>query len=88
MTYRQDADIRKQYGVIQKIKEHPTIATELNHYINSFGIDHRHISENKTKKIAWFVSNCYSKSGREKYVKELQEYIEVISPNSLSFFLE
>ena len=79
MTYQQDADIRKQYGVIQKIKDHPAKGSEeLNDYIKSYGIDHNYINQNKTKIIAWFVSNCYSQSGREKYVKELQKYIEVI----------
>ena len=78
MTYRQDADIRKPYDVIQKIKDHPAKGIELNQYIKSYGVDHNYIVQNKTNKVAWFVSNCNSKSGREKYVKELQKYIEVI----------
>ena len=77
MTYRRDADIRKQYGVIRKIKAQPKIGTELNDYIHNYGINHEHIGENKTKKVAWFVSNCASQSGREKYVKTLQKYIKV-----------
>lgn len=31
----------------------------------------------KTKIAVWFVSNCRSKSGREKYVEELKKYIDV-----------
>ena len=32
---------------------------------------------NKTKKIAWFVSNCGARNGRLQYAHELQKYIEV-----------
>ena len=85
MTYRQDADFRKQYGAIWKIKEPPGKGNGINTYINNYGIDHDYISQNKTKKIAWFVSNCHSKSGREKYVKELQKYIEVVFLNTTNF---
>ena len=31
----------------------------------------------KTKGIAWFVSNCPTQGGREEYVKNLQNYIQV-----------
>jgi alpha-1,3-fucosyltransferase len=31
---------------------------------------------NKTKAAAWFVSNCKSQSGRERYVRELQKALE------------
>ncbi|KAK2143839.1 hypothetical protein LSH36_808g00028 [Paralvinella palmiformis] len=31
----------------------------------------------KTKKIAWFVSNCYTSNGRLEYVHELERYIDV-----------
>lgn len=32
---------------------------------------------NKTKKVAWFVSNCGAPNNRLQYAKELQKYIEV-----------
>lgn len=32
---------------------------------------------NKTKSVAWFVSNCGARNGRLKYAKELAKYIEV-----------
>ena len=35
------------------------------------------IIANKTKTVAWIVSNCDSKSGREAYVTELEKYINV-----------
>lgn len=31
----------------------------------------------KTKKIAWFVSNCGARNGRRQYVEELAKYIQV-----------
>lgn len=31
----------------------------------------------KTKKIAWFVSNCVAKNNRLEYARELGKYIEV-----------
>ncbi|EDW79458.2 uncharacterized protein Dwil_GK20401 [Drosophila willistoni] len=32
---------------------------------------------NKTKKVAWFVSNCGARNGRLQYAHELQKHIEV-----------
>ena len=32
---------------------------------------------NKTKAVAWFVSNCGARNGRLAYAKELQKYIQV-----------
>jgi len=32
---------------------------------------------NKTKKVAWFVSNCGARNGRLEYARELGKYIEV-----------
>lgn len=34
---------------------------------------------NKTKKVAWFVSNCGARNGRLHYAHELQKHIEVIA---------
>lgn len=32
---------------------------------------------NKTKKVAWFVSNCGARNGRLQFAHELQKYIDV-----------
>ena len=32
-------------------------------------------AENKTKKVAWFVSNCGARNGRLQYAQELSKYI-------------
>lgn len=38
---------------------------------------HKNYAANKTKKIAWIVSNCFAKNARYSYAKELQKYIQV-----------
>lgn len=54
----------------------------------------RNFSQNKTKKVAWFVSNCGARNGRLNYAHELQKHIQVRiylefgeSINFLSFYL-
>ena len=37
----------------------------------------RDIAANKTKAVAWFVSNCGARNGRLNYAKELGKYIQV-----------
>lgn len=37
----------------------------------------RNYAANKTKKVAWFVSNCNDDNGRLDYAHELQKYIQV-----------
>jgi glycoprotein 3-alpha-L-fucosyltransferase len=37
----------------------------------------RNFALGKTKKVAWFVSNCGDRNGRLAYAKELQKYINV-----------
>lgn len=38
-------------------------------------------AQNKTKKVAWFVSNCGARNGRLSYARELQKHIQVWSRN-------
>lgn len=37
----------------------------------------RNFAQNKTRKVAWFVSNCSARNGRLQFAHELQKYIEV-----------
>lgn len=37
----------------------------------------RDYAANKTKKVAWFVSNCGARNNRLQYARELGKYIEV-----------
>ena len=71
--------------MINNIKEIPIHRTKLDSHIRQFGLKNSDISQNKTKKIAWFVSHCETKSEREKYVDELRKHIQVtcISCNTL-----
>jgi alpha-1,3-fucosyltransferase len=82
MTYRQDSDFQFVYGHVTKIKEHPTDETELTKLIGTFGKENSKLNSSKSKAIAWFVSNCNSKSNREEYVKELQKHLQVIYMNT------
>ena len=63
--------------MINNIKEIPIHRTKLDSHIRQFGLKNSDISQNKTKKIAWFVSHCETKSEREKYVDELRKHIQV-----------
>jgi alpha-1,3-fucosyltransferase len=77
MTYRQDSDFQFLYGHISKVKEHPTDKTELSQLVKTFGKENSKLYSGKSKPIAWFVSNCFSESNRELYVKELQKHMQV-----------
>ena len=37
----------------------------------------RNYAVNKTKKVAWFVSNCGARNGRLQFAHELGKYIDV-----------
>ena len=37
----------------------------------------RDYAANKTKAVAWFVSNCGARNGRLSYAKELSKFIQV-----------
>lgn len=37
----------------------------------------KNYAEGKTKKVAWFVSNCGARNGRRQYANELSQYIQV-----------
>ena len=67
MTYRLDSDIPIPYGAFKK-REKPR-THDFGGYYNFAG--------GKSKNVAWVVSNCKTKSKREKYVKELKKYIDV-----------
>jgi len=64
MTYRSDSEGYGPYGKIIPAK----IIKEENHTA---------IFSMKTKDAVWVVSNCYTASKREKYVKEMQKIINV-----------
>jgi len=72
MSYRENADIIWNKGWIKKLTKAPSqTAMARKKAIKNFG--------KKKKLVAWYVARCSSKSKREGYIKELQEYINVDS---------
>lgn len=47
----------------------------------------RNYALNKTKKVAWFVSNCGARNGRLQFAHDLQQFIQVRSTDIYSFYL-
>uniref|UniRef100_A0A1A9WE13 Fucosyltransferase n=1 Tax=Glossina brevipalpis TaxID=37001 RepID=A0A1A9WE13_9MUSC len=65
-TYRRDSDIVAPYEKWEYYDNH----------IQQIGQD-RNYASNKTKRVAWFVSNCGARNGRLQYAHELGKYIDV-----------
>lgn len=72
-TYRRDSDIWNPWGMMNQINPFPKSVNQL---IEEKKNDNSTVFT-KTKSIAWFVSNCFPPSGRQKFVKDLQRYIQV-----------
>lgn len=66
-TYRHDSDIVTPYEKF--VLYDPEVKFQPKPLYN--------YAENKTKKVAWFVSNCFARNGRLQYGRELQKYIDV-----------
>ena len=64
MTYRTDSDIFYPYGFLV-FRSRPPLK------------NYTEIAFNKTKPVAWFVSNCNTQSRRLQYIQQLQKYIDV-----------
>ncbi|XP_052270769.1 4-galactosyl-N-acetylglucosaminide 3-alpha-L-fucosyltransferase FUT6-like isoform X2 [Dreissena polymorpha] len=59
MTYMHDADIFFPYGTLERRSD-------------AYSRNYSAIYKNKTKLVAWFVSNCRTPGRREDYVQELK----------------
>lgn len=77
MTYRLDSDIPVPYGRIVAKESAPWTPEQVNRRRENARRFHRPRVGKKTKTIAWIVSNCTSYSQREKYVKELSNYVKI-----------
>ncbi|KAJ9580040.1 hypothetical protein L9F63_004333, partial [Diploptera punctata] len=64
-TYRSDSDVPDPYGRWVYYNESVKEVTELK----------KNYAANKTKKVAWFVSNCNDHNGRLEFAYELQKHI-------------
>ncbi|XP_063241333.1 glycoprotein 3-alpha-L-fucosyltransferase A [Bacillus rossius redtenbacheri] len=67
-TYRRDSDLVAPY---ERWAYHDDAVRE-----NPLGAD-RNYAANKTRKVAWFVSNCSARNRRLQYARELQKHISV-----------
>ncbi|XP_011307915.1 glycoprotein 3-alpha-L-fucosyltransferase A isoform X2 [Fopius arisanus] len=65
-TYRRDSDIVAPYERWQYYDARVTQIPQTFNY-----------AANKTKKVAWFVSNCHPRNQRMQYAKELAKHIQV-----------
>lgn len=64
MTYRLDSDIPRRHGsLVQKVTK--------------YKMPKKDFVRNKTRSIAWFVSNCNSVNMREQLADQIQKYIDV-----------
>lgn len=66
-TYRKDSDIVTPYEKF--VLYDPTVKALPLHGVN--------YARNKTKMVAWFVSNCATRNDRLGYANQLQNYIQV-----------
>ncbi|KAK4474852.1 hypothetical protein MN116_001966 [Schistosoma mekongi] len=70
ITYRMDSTIYLPY--------HNYVPTVASHGANTkYQLPSSNYATGKSKMVAWFVSNCHSKSPRIIYAKELSRYVQV-----------
>ena len=81
MTYRQDSDIFNPYGSFVPVNDMVTGSfmnpQTLQRLLQEARLNSVNYASGKTKKIAWFVSNCKSLSARNEYVDRLKAFIGV-----------
>ncbi|KAJ8673912.1 hypothetical protein QAD02_005174 [Eretmocerus hayati] len=65
-TYRRDSDVVAPY---ERWQYYNPKVTQIHHSFN--------YAANKTKKVAWFVSNCHPRNQRMQYARELSKHIQV-----------
>jgi hypothetical protein len=83
MSYRRDSDVVAKHGTFVKIDENDNEQV-LPNYMSDWigcrkGTGEKNYAHGKSKMVNWFSSarGCKSQSNREKYVKELQKYVQV-----------
>ncbi|KAH8862839.1 Glycoprotein 3-alpha-L-fucosyltransferase A [Schistosoma japonicum] len=70
ISFRLDSTIYSPYGSYQPFVKHDGPETR-------YPLPSRNFAVGKSKKVAWFVSNCIPKSPRMQYAKELARHISV-----------
>lgn len=76
-AYRLDSDIPVPYGYYVRPEEFKTLQSMPSSDITFYNETVRNYASGKTKHVAWFVSNCFTRNGRLAYAKELAKYIPV-----------
>jgi len=66
INYRWDSDIPRPYGYFLKYEPEPPLPRVEKNYAG-----------NKTKQVAWFVSNCNTSNNRSEYAVKLSKHISV-----------
>ena len=86
MTYRLDSDVYHPYArVVKKSETSPLFekrtltSTSWNHKSNSNGgkKNSNLVEAEKPKLVAWVVSNCFTHSNRESFVRDLEKFIPI-----------
>ena len=82
MTYRMDSDVYSGYDLVQSeetLSKFSHLAGSLANIktANRTPEIWRPLIQNKKKKVAWFVSHCWTASRREKFVSQLRQFIDV-----------
>ncbi|CAH8629113.1 unnamed protein product [Schistosoma bovis] len=70
ISYRFDSTIYSPYGYYEPYLKYHGPKTR-------YPLPSRNFAAGKSKKVAWFVSNCAAKSPRLQYAEELSKYISV-----------
>ncbi|VDP41112.1 unnamed protein product [Schistosoma margrebowiei] len=70
ISFRLDSTIYSPYGSYEPYVKHHGPETR-------YPLPSRNFATGKSKKVAWFVSNCIPKSPRMQYAKELSRHIPV-----------
>ncbi|XP_034830563.1 alpha-(1,3)-fucosyltransferase C-like [Maniola hyperantus] len=76
-TYKLESEAKWGYIVVRDANRNIIGPKKIMHWLRLAEMDPvsdelKEKLKKKTKAAAWFVSNCYSRSGREKFVRELQ----------------
>ncbi|CAK1596381.1 unnamed protein product [Parnassius mnemosyne] len=85
-TYKLDSEAKWGYIVVRDSEKKVVGPKTIMHWMkleemNPVSDELKIQLSKKSKAAAWFVSNCYSRSGREKFVKDLQQQLKKFDLN-------
>lgn len=77
MTYRLSSDVVQPYGWLEPLSPFIRHSLSFDELLKASIAANISPSRSNKKLAAWFVSNCESKSRREKYVQALAKYVQI-----------